>query len=206
MGYANDNTHILNCSFQGNVKGNGQDRGGIVGSTSIGCDVSGCFVTGTVTGGNCVGGIAGNGVGTIKNCYALADVTAGGDSAGGIAGYAYGITIENCYYSGKVSSNGNAGGIAGIARNSGIQNCVSLAERVTGVWQVNRIAGGNHSATLTNNYAWNGTKINGNPVSADDAEGVNGLPMQAEHFLRSSPQFSARIIPHGNSQTTACRY
>ena len=73
------------------------------------------FVTGTVTGGNCVGGIAGNGVGTIKNCYALADVTAAGDSAGGIAGYAYNLSIENCYYSGKVSSNGNAGGIAGIA-------------------------------------------------------------------------------------------
>ena len=161
--------NILNCSFQGNVEGNGQDRGGIVGSTSIGCDVSGCFVTGTVTGGNCVGGIAGNGVGTIKNCYALADVTAAGDSAGGIAGYAYNLSIENCYYSGKVSSNGNAGGIAGIARNSEIQNCVSLAERVTGVWKVNRIAGGNHNATLTDNYAWSDPAL-----SADDAAGLNG--------------------------------
>ena len=190
VGYANDNTHILNCSFQGNVKGNGQDRGGIVGSTSIGCDVSGCFVTGTVTGGNCVGGIAGNGVGTIKNCYALADVTAGGDSAGGIAGYAYGITIENCYYSGEVSSNGNAGGIAGIARNSGIQNCVSLAERVTGVWQVNRIAGGNHSATLTNNYAWSDTTVSGSPTSdGADLTYTNGT---------LSPQFSA-IFGEDNS-------
>ncbi len=190
VGYANDNTHILNCSFQGNVEGNGQDRGGIVGSTSIGCEVSGCFATGTVTGGNCVGGIAGNGVGTIKNCYALADVTAAGDSAGGIAGYAYNLSIENCYYSGKVSSNGNAGGIAGIARNSGIQNCVSLAERVTGVWQVNRIAGGNHNATLTDNYAWSGTKINGNPVSADDAGGVNGAALTYTDG-ELSEQFSA---------------
>ena len=196
VGYANDNTHILNCSFQGNVEGNGQDRGGIVGSTSIGCDVSGCFVTGTVTGGNCVGGIAGNGVGTIKNCYALADVTAAGDSAGGIAGYAYNLSIENCYYSGKVSSNGNAGGIAGIARNSEIQNCVSLAERVTGVWKVNRIAGKN-SAKLTDNYAWSGTKINGNPVSADDAEGVNGADLTYAGGTLS-PQFSA-IFGENNS-------
>ncbi len=189
VGYANDNTHILNCSFQGNVEGNGQDRGGIVGSTSIGCDVSGCFVTGTVTGGNCVGGIAGNGVGTIKNCYALADVTAAGDSAGGIAGYAYNLSIENCYYSGKVSSNGNAGGIAGIARNSEIQNCVSLAERVTGVWKVNRIAGKN-SAKLTDNYAWNGTKVSGSatPDGADLAY-TNGT---------LSPQFSA-IFGENNS-------
>ncbi len=189
VGYANDNTHILNCSFQGNVEGNGQDRGGIVGSTSIGCDVSGCFVTGTVTGGNCVGGIAGNGVGTIKNCYALADVTAAGDSAGGIAGYAYNLSIENCYYSGKVSSNGNAGGIAGIARNSEIQSCVSLAERVTGVWKVNRIAGKN-SAKLTDNYAWSGTTINGNPVPADGAAGVNGAKLTYENGTLS-PQFNA---------------
>ena len=190
VGYANNNTHILNCSFQGNVEGDGEERGGIVGHTSIGCDVSGCFVTGTVTGGKRVGGIAGNGVGTIKNCYALADVTAGGDSAGGIAGYAYKRTIENCYYSGEVSSNGNAGGIAGIARNSGIQNCVSLAERVTGVWQVNRIAGGNHSATLTNNYAWSGTKVNNATVSADGAGGVNGADLTYAGGTLS-PQFSA---------------
>ena len=196
VGYANDNTHILNCSFQGNVEGNGQDRGGIVGSTSIGCDVSGCFVTGTVTGGNCVGGIAGNGVGTIKNCYALADVTAAGDSAGGIAGYAYNLSIENCYYSGKVSSNGNAGGIAGIARNSEIQNCVSLAESVTGIWKVNRIAGKN-SAKLTDNYAWSGTTINGNPVPADGAAGVNGADLTYAGGTLS-PQFSA-IFGEDNS-------
>ena len=189
VGYANDNTHILNCSFQGNVEGDGEERGGIVGHTSSGCEVSGCFVTGTVTGGNCVGGIAGNGVGTIKNCYALADVTAAGDSAGGIAGYAYNLSIENCYYSGKVSSNGNAGGIAGIARNSEIQNCVSLAERVTGVWKVNRIAGKN-SAKLTDNYAWSGTTINGNPVPADGAAGVNGAKLTYENGTLS-PQFNA---------------
>lgn len=183
VGYANDNTHILNCSFQGNVEGNGQDRGGIVGSTSIGCEVSGCFVTGTVTGDKEVGGIAGYGVGTIKNCYALANVTATatatatGVNAGGIAGYAYGVTIENCYYSGEVSAKNYAGGIAGTAWRGTIQNCVSLAESVSGSDYVNRIAGYNYNATLTNNYAWDGTTINGNPVSADDAGWVNGAAL-----------------------------
>ena len=192
VGYANNNTYILNCSFQGNVEGNGENRGGIVGSTSIGCDVSGCFVTGTVTGGKRVGGIAGNGVGTIKNCYALADVTATGVNAGGIAGYAYGITIENCYYSGKVSAKW-AGGIAGyvskpISGSTEIKNCVSLAERVTGS-NANRIAGEN-DATLTNNYAWSGTTINGNPVPADGAAGVNGAKLTYENGTLS-PQFNA---------------
>lgn len=182
VGSANVNTKIRNCSFQGNVEGNGEKRGGIVGHTSIGCDVSGCFVTGTVTGEKFVGGIAGWGAGTIKNCYALANVTATGVSAGGIAGYyCSNFTIENCYYSGNVSAKW-AGGIAGyvsesISGSTEIKNCVSLAESVSGSDYVNRIAGYNYNATLTNNYAWDGTTINGNPVSADDAGWVNGAAL-----------------------------
>ena len=124
-------------------------------------------------GSESVGGIAGWGAGKIKNCYALADVTAAGDSAGGIAGYAFDvtITIENCYYSGNVSAkNYNyAGGIAGTALGGTIQNCVSLAESVTGGDLVNRIVGyvgSNANVTLTNNYSYNRTKlvINGKPA------------------------------------------
>lgn len=213
VGYANNNTYILNCSFQGNVEGNGEDKGGIVGHTSIGCDVSGCYVTGTVTGGSAVGGIAGWGVGTIKNCYALADVTAAGDNAagynaGGIAGYAYGVTIENCYYSGEVSSNGNSGGIAGYIAGislgetsySVIRNCVSLAEEVSGGSNANRIAGYIRITTLTNNYAWNGTKVNNATVSADDATGLNGANLTYENG-KLSPQFSA-IFASDNSAWT----
>lgn len=169
VGSANVNTKIRNCSFQGNVEGNGEKRGGIVGHTSIGCDVSGCFVTGTVTGEKFVGGIAGWGAGTIKNCYALANVTATGVSAGGIAGYyCSNFTIENCYYSGNVSAKW-AGGIAGyvsesISGSTEIKNCVSLAESVTGS-NANRIAGYNDNATLTNNYAWSGTTVSGSAAS-----------------------------------------
>ena len=169
VGDAGINTKILNCSFQGNVEGNGEDTGGIVGSTSIGCDVSGCYVTGTVTGGSAVGGIAGWGVGTIKNCYALADVTAAGYNAGGIAGYyCSNFTIENCYYSGEVSASGSAGGIAGTALGGTIQNCVSLAESVTGS-NANRIAGYKNGETLTANYAWSDTTVSGSatPDGAD---------------------------------------
>ncbi len=199
VGSANVNTKIRNCSFQGNVEGNGEDRGGIVGDTSSGCEVSGCFVTGTVTGEKFVGGIAGNGAGTIKNCYALANVTATGVNAGGIAGKAHGITIENCYYSGRVSAKW-AGGIAGyvsesISGSTEIKNCVSLAERVTGS-NANRIAGEN-DATLTNNYAWNGTKVNNATVSADGAGGVNGADLTYAGGTLS-PQFSA-IFGENNS-------
>lgn len=180
VGDAGINTKILNCSFQGDVEGTGTYVGGIVGNTSSGCEVSGCFVTGKVEGSESVGGIAGWGAGTIKNCYALADVTAAGNSAGGIAGYAFDfdVTIENCYYSGNVSAkNYNyAGGIAGTALGGTIQNCVSLAESVTGSEYVNRIAGyvgSNANVTLTNNYSYNRTKlvINGKPAYPTGGEG-----------------------------------
>ena len=117
-----------------------------------------------MTGDREVGGIAGTGVGTIKNCYALANVTAtgvnAGVNAGGIAGKAYGVTIENCYYSGEVSAKNYAGGIAGYVSGSTIKNCVSLANSVTGGDFVNRIAGYIFGATLiTNNHSYNRTKL-----------------------------------------------
>ena len=178
VGYANNNTYILNCSFQGNVEGNGEERGGIVGHTSIDCEVSGCFVTGTVTGDREVGGIAGSGVGTIKNCYALANVTATGVNAGGIAGKAYGVTIENCYYSGEVSAKDYAGGIAGyVSGAKTIRNCVSLAESVTGIGFVNRIVGCvRQNTNLINNHSYNRTKlvIDGNTTYADGTDEKDG--------------------------------
>ena len=164
-------TKILNCSFQGSVMGESDCVGGIVGETSAECEVSGCFARGKVEGLQKVGGIAGKGVGTIKNCYALADVTAksdfspntneAGNYAGGIAGDVFYCTIENCYYSGKVSAKDYAGGIAGyVSGAKTIRNCVSLAESVTGIGFVNRIAGqviGNTS--LINNHSYNRTQL-----------------------------------------------
>lgn len=167
--------NILNCSFQGNVTGNAY-VGGIVGQVQNQCEVSSCYAIGTVHGGNDkVGGIAGEGRGAIKNCYVLADVSASGKFAGGITGDTYNLAIENCYYSGMVSASGSAGGIVGNAWGGTIKNCVSLAESVTGS-NANRIVGENR-ATLTDNYAWDGTTVNNATVSADNAAGLNGADL-----------------------------
>ena len=167
--------NILNCSFQGNVTGN-MYVGGIVGQVQNQCEVSSCYAIGTVHGGNDkVGGIAGEGRGAIKNCYVLADVSASGKFAGGITGDTYNLAIENCYYSGMVSASGSAGGIVGNAWGGTIKNCVSLAESVTGS-NANRIVGENR-ATLTDNYAWDGTTVNNATVSADNAAGLNGADL-----------------------------
>ncbi len=135
-----------------------------------------------MTGDREVGGIAGTGVGTIKNCYALANVTATGVNAGGIAGKAYNCTIENCYYSGDVLAKNYAGGIAGyVSGAKTIRNCVSLAESVTGGNLVNRIVGyvsGIENVTLTSNYGYNRTKLvvygkEGYADGKDEKDGTN---------------------------------
>lgn len=167
---------IQNCNVTGEIEGN-NFVGGIVGSTGKNTKILNCSFQGDVKGNECVGGIAGWGVGKIKNCYALADVTAASAGAGGIAGKAYGVTIENCYYGGKVSSRTDAGGIAGetlgfSASSTTIKNCVSLAESVTcnGSEQANRIVGRERENTsLINNHSYNRTKlvINGKITYAD---------------------------------------
>ena len=75
FGYVKNAT-IRNCNVTGTVTGD-QYVGGISGYTSENCEVSSCYVRGTVSGNKYVGGIVGKGVGAIKNCYALADVSAG---------------------------------------------------------------------------------------------------------------------------------
>lgn len=175
-------TKILNCSFQGSVMGESDCVGGIVGETSAECEVSGCFARGKVEGLQKVGGIAGKGVGTIKNCYALADVTARDRIAGGIAGGTYNLTIENCYYGGDVLAKNYAGGIAGVMDSTSgssttIRNCVSLAESVTGIGFVNRIVGCvRQNTNLINNHSYNRTKlvIDGNTTYADGTDEKDG--------------------------------
>ena len=170
FGYV-DGAIIQNCNVTGEV--NGYDYvGGVVGNAYGKTQILSCSFRGDVTGEDSyIGGIAGSARGTIKNCYALADVTAksdfspntneAGNYAGGIAGDVFYCTIENCYYSGKVSAKDYAGGIAGyVSGAKTIRNCVSLAESVTGIGFVNRIAGqviGNTS--LINNHSYNRTQL-----------------------------------------------
>lgn len=167
VGYTISGTQILNCSFRGNMTGESEKVGGIVGEISQGDKVSDCYVIGNITGKDRAGGIVGrNEKGTIRNCYYSGEVSA--NTSGGIAGYAY-------------SNNP-----VGVAK---IENCVSLAKSVSGS-NANRVVGERERQTsLINNYAWNGTKVNGSVVSDNDAGGLNGADLTYTDGTLS-PQFS----------------
>ena len=110
------------------INGNGS-VGGLVGS-SIFCIITDCYATGDVSGnGEQIGGLVGHGDGNNTNgrainCYATGNVSGyryvGGLFGGRISG-AYGLGMRNCYATGSVSGYYDVGGLAGNA--TGIYNC-----------------------------------------------------------------------------------
>ena len=178
--------------FQGTFDGNGHQitklkitggsYAGLFGNV-WGATIQNCNVTGEINGYNYTGGIVGSAnVNTkIRNCSFQGNVEGDGEERGGIVGHtSIGCDVSGCFVTGTVTGGKRVGGIAGyvskpISGSTEIKNCVSLAERVTGS-NANRIAGEN-DATLTNNYAWNGTKVNNATVSDENAGGLNGADL-----------------------------
>ena len=133
---------IVNLAVvNGNISGTEGNVGGICGYLDNGSIIN-CSFEGSVKGGRYVGGICGyDWAGTISNCYAIADIEADGtdeffknnneEYAGGICGLIKGFTsyngqvINNCYFVGTVKGDGN-GAILGMeitGGNAGIANC-----------------------------------------------------------------------------------
>jgi len=115
---------ITNCYAIGNV--NGSNRvGGLVGKDIGSSIIKNSFATGNVTGENDdVGGLVGNNFGAITNSYAKGDI-AGKNNIGGLVGITSGkITITNCYAVGKVSgiTGSTIGGLTGVNSESTIKN------------------------------------------------------------------------------------
>jgi hypothetical protein len=157
---------INGSSFTGAVEGTAPGEncwfGGIAGDMDG--DITASYVSARVQGqGGSVyaGGVAGRLFnGSIDRCYAWANVSADGTyevSVGGIAGQNDAV-ITKCYARGSVlgenASGGyqGAGGIAGRITGTG-EYCAALNDSVTYPLYAHGIAGGDTTATYTNNYA-----------------------------------------------------
>ena len=129
---ATENATIKNVIVKGTVNGTGNAVGGIVGYAGNNTVILNCINTADITGFKYVGGIVGDTVADesktvlIENCINYGGITAltGGENAGGIAGHmAHCGTLINCFTSGAVSNEGNSGIIVGWAnRNFSIEN------------------------------------------------------------------------------------
>ena len=139
-------SQAINCYNAGDVTGEGNFVGGVVGAEDTSSTIQDCYNMGNVTGkGNFVGGVVGyaNPSSTIQDCYNTGNVTGEGKNVGGVVGGANtSSTIQDCYNIGNVTGEGNfVGGVAGGADTSStIQDCYNTGN-VTGDETVGGVVG-----------------------------------------------------------------
>ncbi len=107
---------VTNCYVVGgDVYGDDENAGGLIGDVCCGGTVAQCYAATTVLGDEAVGGLVGKNVnGIISDCYATGSVT-GSDEVGGLVGASFeNAHIWRCWAIGTVVVNGDAaGGLVG---------------------------------------------------------------------------------------------
>ena len=138
-------SQAINCYNAGDVTGEGNFVGGVVGAEDTSSTIQDCYNMGNVTGkGNFVGGVVGyaNPSSTIQDCYNTGNVTGEGKNVGGVVGGANtSSTIQDCYNTGNVTGDETVGGVAGYANTSStVQDCYNTGN-VTGDETVGGVVG-----------------------------------------------------------------
>ena len=158
------NGSIKNCINNGDVRGNGERIGGIVGEGASESDISECINNGIIIGdGNCVGGISGIEFGSIEKCMNSGKISGKKSNIGGIAGEtgeSTKISIKNNYNIGNIfidlDNVTEIGGIIGFAYRGIINHNYSLGEIKIEGKNVKNIGGvlgyTNSTVERSNNY------------------------------------------------------
>lgn len=158
----------------------GGSRIGILVNTNNG-EIENSLSTGSITGSSTVGGLVGYSNGIVRNSYSTADVTAQVSQAGGLIGITNaGSLTENVYASGTVRAvTSNAGGVTGYGYNDTVvRNVIALGPSVTAPTMANRVMGrvlAGHTATLENNYAFDGMTVDREGVAEGALTTLKGL-------------------------------
>ncbi|WJH37280.1 Ig-like domain-containing protein [Paenibacillus sp. CC-CFT747] len=162
----------------------GGSKIGILVNTNNG-EVENSFVTGSITGSSTVGGLVGYSNGVVRNSYSTADVTAQVSQAGGLIGITNaGSLTENVYATGTVRAiTSNAGGVTGYGYNGTIvRNVIALNPSVVTPTMANRVMGrvlAGNTATLENNYAFDGMTVDKEGVTEGALTTLKGLGLSA---------------------------
>ena len=217
------NQNIENCYATGSVTATSDYAGGLVGRIylhdggTINTIIS-SYATGSVTtNGSYVGGLVGcsetSGNVVINNCYAKGNVKADGNRVGGLVGLQYvnggasNNIITNSYATSNVIGASEVGGIVGMqyigtAGNNSILSCY-----VTGnMWALNDINIGAIVGfqdivgigvnTLSNNYRYRYTLINGEPIPIDH---INSRHDRKHGGIKTAEEFMTKTTYTSNS-------
>ncbi|WP_339295204.1 CehA/McbA family metallohydrolase [Paenibacillus sp. FSL W7-1279] len=175
----------------------GGSRIGILVNTNNG-EVENSLSTGSITGSSTVGGLVGYSNGIVRNSYSTADVTAQVSQAGGLIGITNsGSLTENVYASGTVRAmTSNAGGVTGYGYNDTVvRNVIALGPSVTAPTMANRVMGrvlAGHTATLENNYAFDGMIVNKEGVAEGALTTLKGLGL-SETEIKTPSTYTDRL-------------
>ncbi|MCL2435134.1 MAG: chitobiase/beta-hexosaminidase C-terminal domain-containing protein [Lentimicrobiaceae bacterium] len=160
------------------ITGN-QNVGSLVGQHDDASIIENCYATGgEITGnGNNTGGLVGQNNAEIANSYATVNVT-GALNAGGFAGYNNAnASIAYSHASGEVTGTDYIGGFVGQNHaasgfTASIKNCIAAnisISTTSGTGTIHRIGFNSANATLSHNYANEAISVNGVTVDAGDA-------------------------------------
>ena len=205
---------IQRCYATGDIIGadNAIEYGGIVGESFK--TVNACYWTGSLSGmgsyADDFGGIAGTARGAVTNCYTTGDITGSLNNAatlGSIVGCAM-DRVTNCYATGSVKGWRAIGGIAGQAygdtyAHATISGCMALNTFVESnpFYSIGRVVGlTGQESVLNDNYAWDGMRVNGSPVTTGNHDNLNGADLTYDDTNGLSRQFET--IFGGNSAWT----
>ena len=135
IGYAYENSKIINCYNSANIIATDNFVGGIVGFAKQNIIIKNCYNSGNITATDNIGGIIGGMENTtIKNCYNKGMLD--GNSAGGISGITYeSAIIENCYNIGflnatnlALSINNRGNSLVSFKNNYYLENTINGAD------------------------------------------------------------------------------
>lgn len=178
------NSGVINNIAMIDASVTGGSRIGILVNTNNG-EIENSLSTGSITGSSTVGGLVGYSTGIVRNSYSTADVTAQVSQAGGLIGITNaGSLTENVYATGTVRAiTSNAGGVTGYGYNDTVvRNVIALNPSVTAPTMANRVMGrvlAGHTATLENNYAFEGMIVDREGVAEGALTTLKGLGLSA---------------------------
>ncbi len=157
-GELNNDAHLVNTSFAGDVLATEDFFGGLVGFMD-GSSVRDGTTSGTVTGRDHGGGLVGDARGsTISQSSSSSDIVGDDRLGGSVGSFTAESTLEESFASGSVSGDNNFashhGGLVGYADTSMIRDTYALGSVTGGDNHVGGLLGsGWHGSTIENSYA-----------------------------------------------------
>lgn len=169
VGYNDIGGKVSNVYNSGDVTGNGDSTGGIVGlSKGI---MSKLYNSGNVKGNKAVGGVVGhNERQSLVDAYNTGTVR-GDRNVGGVVGSAWASLVEYVYNDGDVTGNESVGGVMGVYDSNTLHNAYNTGD-VTGNYYVGGVVGITKYGDVRNVY--NMGSVTGNGGYVGGVVGYNG--------------------------------